>query len=749
MERIRKYIDDSTFRFLAGFLLSAAAGFWLSGTDMAGVASFADISLAGGLGLPNAAAVLTGSLVHCILKRSIGRNIVKIGAMLFIVIAKMFSEPKRDPKFSGIITGLAVFTSGAAVSALIGEVLYKLIFYVFYGILSGASAASLAMIFSGVRHRRSIDLTGISGCAYAVSYTLITAALCTVKMPVLNPGIVFGAAVTLAAAYFYRHTGGVLCGALTTCSAFLADTEAGMTIVLLPAAGLITGYFYQRKINAAAGLFIGLNFMLMVLTGVTINSVENMMNILCGTGLFLVFAPYYSDKWVIVSEENTAALPDIINSRMSFLSDSIGAVRKESEKIAELLTVKKSDHDMVGRCSEEVCKKCYKRLTCWKTERDDTETGFRKMAELSEFSKENFPYELHDCLKKDELCRSFEQCVKERTAVKLLEMRYSESRKLLAEHMKMTEEIVDSAGERLDVRYSAPVSKVIREKLVKFGYSPVNVIAYYNSKNRFLAEIYFKASALPDKCGRICDLISDELRLPLDISGPVYSGREMRIRVFEKPEYSLQVYGAAVCAGGSKENGDTSLVFNDGMGSAYVVLSDGMGSGHDAAVESRLVVRMFKRLVSSGVEHNSAIKLINSIMFTKSGEETFATLDAVSVDLDTCELTLIKSGAAATIIRHRGNVMKIAQPTFPIGIYEESEAYSRRCDFEEGDMIIMFSDGICEHEYRFIKELLMSDSDLKRIVDEICRKAEVFNPNVRSDDVTVIGIKAVRTNPTR
>ena len=61
----------------------------------------------------------------------------------------------------------------------------------------------------------------------------------------------------------------------------------------------------------------------------------------------------------------------------------------------------------------------------------------------------------------------------------------------------------------------------------------------------------------------------------------------------------------------------------------------------------------------------------------------------------------------------------------------------------------MFSDGICEHEYRFIKELLLSDSDLKRIVDEICRKAEVFNPNVRSDDVTVIGIKAVKTNPTR
>ena len=53
----------------------------------------------------------------------------------------------------------------------------------------------------------------------------------------------------------------------------------------------------------------------------------------------------------------------------------------------------------------------------------------------------------------------------------------------------------------------------------------------------------------------------------------------------------------------------------------------------------------------------------------------------------------------------------------------------------------MFSDGISENEYRFIRELLLSDSDLKKIVDEICRKASLFNPGSRSDDVTVIGLR--------
>ena len=57
----------------------------------------------------------------------------------------------------------------------------------------------------------------------------------------------------------------------------------------------------------------------------------------------------------------------------------------------------------------------------------------------------------------------------------------------------------------------------------------------------------------------------------------------------------------------------------------------------------------------------------------------------------------------------------------------------------------MFSDGINENEYRFIRELLLSENDLKHMVSEICRKAQVFTPGEKSDDVTVIGISVTRS----
>jgi stage II sporulation protein E len=173
-----------------------------------------------------------------------------------------------------------------------------------------------------------------------------------------------------------------------------------------------------------------------------------------------------------------------------------------------------------------------------------------------------------------------------------------------------------------------------------------------------------------------------------------------------------------------------------------------MGSGRGAAVESRMVVSMFRKLITSGVNYSSAIKLINSIMLTKSREESFATLDAVRIDPDSGTLTVIKSGAAATLIRHGDKVMKISSPTCPIGIVEEAESFSETYDFDENDIIIMFSDGINENEYRFIKELLMCSSDIKSIVDEICAKAELFNSNIRQDDVTVIGVKINKSDNT-
>lgn len=743
----RKFHKNNSALKLWAFISAAGAGFLLSGTDMAGVASFADISIAGALPLPMAGAVLAGEFLQCMASHTVGRNIVKITAMVIIIIAKMFYEPKNTPRINGLTTAMGVFTAGTAVSAIIGEIPYKLLFYTFYGGLAGFTAYSLAYILSGLKKRFVLDFSTTTGCAYAIVYTICVSSLCSVKVPYINIGLIFGITVTLFGAYYYCHTGGVMCGALTACGAFLSSVECGMTVVLLPAAGLLTGYLNKQKNTTASLCFVGTNFTLMVLTGITQNSIYSMIDVVCSAILFLIISPAYSDKWFTTGGDRFSALPEVLAVRMDFLADTVRTVRTESERISGMLSRKKDRSIPTEDVVNAVCTSCPEKIRCWQLNPQNTKSGFMKLSAMMEFSEENFPYEIRDCIYKSGLVNFYRKMTAEKAKERIISLRQSDNMTLLSEQMKTIEEIVHSAGKRLDVRFSSPVSKMIKNKLNKFGFYPAQVISYYNSGNRLHTEIYFSRKNAPENFTRICDLVSDELRVPLDASAPVSSGEQVRIRLYEQPKYRLDVYSTSVCSENSdSENGDTFGTFGDGTGKSYVILSDGMGSGKTAAVESRMVVQMFKRLVGSGVDYPSAIKLINSIMMTKSPNETFATLDVVRIDLDTCGLTVIKSGASATLIRHRGNVIKIMSPTFPIGIYSKSEIFSCQCDFEEGDIIIMFSDGISENEYRFIKELLLQNDDLKKIVDEICAKAEVFNPAFHTDDITVIGIRAIAKN---
>ncbi len=504
---------------IAAFTASLAGGFFLAGTQIAGNPSFANISLAGALPLPLSAAVLTGSLLRYMIASNVAASMVQLTAMMICVIHKMFFEHATDAKSCGICATAAVFLSGAAVSAIIGEFLYKLLFYVFYGALAGAATYCMALLVSNLRNRLVLDLSTPISCAYAVVYTIVLSALCSVSLPYVNIGIILGTAVTITAAYRYGYTGGVLCGALTTCGAFLASTSCGMSVVLLPAAGLLTGYLNKQKPMLTAGFFVGVSFLFMVFTRVTADSIFRLVNIICGSLIFLALCPYFSDKWIFTGRESSA-LSEIISTRMGFLANSIETVRYESGRISEVLTKNSEMNDEVEVNSAEVCTHCHRRLACWYNNYDSTKRAFRKLSEMYEFSRENFPFELSDCLHKSELICAFEKSAREKATARLLSMRFSESQRLLSEQIKITEEIISAASERIDVRYSESISLSIREKLLKYGYQAKNVIAYYNSQNRLLIELYFDFTDAPKSCVRVCDLIADELKLNLDYFEP-------------------------------------------------------------------------------------------------------------------------------------------------------------------------------------------------------------------------------------
>lgn len=727
MGKILKTGNNQFIKRIAGLLLSFAGGFVFSGSNIAGIASFADISLAGALNMPCAAAVFAGAIVRCVLTDTVGRSIVKIAAISVIVIAKMFSEKSSHPKGCGIVTLVSVILAGTAVSLLINEFPQKLLFYALYGTISGFTAYSAAELISDLHEHKVINLNGTFGCVYSIVYIVYIASLCSMEIASINIGLIAAAGITLTATYYYHSIGGIVCGALSACGAFFVSAELGMTASVLPIAGLLAGFIKVRRIFLTSVFFALACFMLTVLIGSEANP-ELTLSIVCGSALFVIAAPYYSDKWISAGNEKKNEMPDINGIKMNFLSDAIEAVRLDSAKISAVLTAGKNTElpkNIDPR--KKVCSSCYRRSICRTME--------------METAGEMIPVLPESCIRKRDVAEELEKEFRNRTAEQLMRLRFADERELINEQLKITGEIVRNTGEKADIRYSMAKSKQILKNLENHGMNPSNVMAYYNSANRLIIEIYFAVNEIPESRTRICDLVSDELEMEFAVAVPISSAKEMRICLYEKPPYEIEVYSASVCAENSKISGDSSAVFADGTGVNYVVLSDGMGSGKNAAVDSHLVIGMFRRLICGGMSCSSAIRLVNSIMITKSREESFATLDAIKIDLDSCMMTSIKSGAAATIIRKGDDVVKISSPTFPIGISTQAELYTSEHELSEGDMIVMFSDGISENAYIFIKELLMGENGIRDIVRDITEKADVFNPTLHADDITVIGIK--------
>lgn len=726
---LKKIKERKMISTAAGAALAFAGGFIFSGGTIAGAASFADISLVGAVNLPYAASAFLGAILRCMFTDNVGRCIVKLGAMATIVIAKMFSHIFSRPTSAGILTATSVLLTGSAISVLIGEFPQKLLFYAIYGAIAGFVSYAACVLWREYEKSKVIDLGGQNGCFLGVVYIILSAVLCSVDTIAVNAGLVVISAVAVFSAYFYSGFSGAVCGALGVCGAFLASSETGTAASILPAAALIAGFAGRERILLSAVFFSVSGFMLVVFTGGAITA-EMTFSIVCGVALFLAAAPHYQEKWLSVRGESAELKPDISTVRTNFLSDVIDAVRCDSSKISAALISAQRKMYKESTPKNNVCGMCYRRGIC--------------REEMGEISGEIIPILPEECINKKEAVEEYERLFRLSTAQRLMDLRYSDERRLIMEQFGIIADIVRVSGEKDNIRYSQSLSMNIEEALGNHNINILRCWAGYTPSNRLTAEIFFSAGEIPESSERICGILSDTLGVRLEPSASVSSEKELKIGIYEPPIYDAEIHSAAVCAAGSKLSGDSSASFFDSTGKRYIVLSDGMGSGKNAAVDSHMVIGLFRRLVCSGMKPELAVKLVNSIMVTKSREESFATLDGVILDLDTCIATSVKSGAAPTIIRKGNDVIKLSSPVFPIGIVEEAELSISEQKLSEGDIIIMFSDGITENAYLFIKELLLSGNDIREIVREITVKAGVFNPSARSDDVTVIGIKIVK-----
>ena len=154
---------------------------------------------------------------------------------------------------------------------------------------------------------------------------------------------------------------------------------------------------------------------------------------------------------------------------------------------------------------------------------------------------------------------------------------------------------------------------------------------------------------------------------------------------------------------------------------------------------------IISQLSKAGLGFNASLKIVNSALLAKSGEESLATLDITCVDMFSGKTEFLKAGASSTYVRKKNRVIKVTSPSLPVGILTNVEFSTSDMVLNEGDWILMVSDGAIANGDKWIEsEFIEYNGDsTEDFANHIVDMAVKNKFNDYDDDITAVAMKVV------
>ncbi len=239
---------------------------------------------------------------------------------------------------------------------------------------------------------------------------------------------------------------------------------------------------------------------------------------------------------------------------------------------------------------------------------------------------------------------------------------------------------------------------------------------------------------------RLCDLLSEFMSINYQMPNVAVFDDTARYTFLPPLKYSAD-FGTVQLSEDESYCGDTYDCFN-ADGRLYYILCDGMGTGKLASISSSLLIELLKRQLKNGTSAVAAISLSSLIMRLIKPEESFSTLDMLSIDLNTGECIFYKSGSCPSYVIGEG-ISIVSSGGYPIGILANSNTVSFAQGINEECVIVIFSDGAKDIPYQLVEKTVkenMSNSAYE-IADSILKNSQASLNRAQNDDITIGVIK--------
>ncbi|MEE0945580.1 MAG: SpoIIE family protein phosphatase [Acutalibacteraceae bacterium] len=678
------------------------------------------------------------------------RYIAAIIAIMAIRLLTYKIKFTRDnPLFASFISVLTVFFTGVAVlKGLSGGVFFSFI----EAILSAGGAY---FIHTGAKRILSND-TGLSSSQ--LTCVIITISLVLSGVSKIAPGgisigrIIFIFVILLAARQSGAGTGAII-GVSAALSSALSSAAAPVTVIL-SFGGLMAGVFADIGKIAEVFGFLSAAIIGAVLGGFSADTVGILIEAALGCAIYLaVPKTVLRTLGKIFAAKVTVIRPDglkkALTMRLTFAGQALNDVSATVENVSSQLSKINSPNfkTVLTRIENEACNGCSLRVHCWEAKHNETLEGVLAITKAvrSGQSPERFLDEEFRCrcIRLTKMCTCVYKHYSEYAAAISAEKRIDEVRSVVTDQFSGISSMLCSlakefeADERYDTLAAARIAGALKNIDIVVSECGVKL----DKNDRMTIDISIKnASNIVLNRADIMQVLCIACDRDFDPPCITHSGNTAYITVSEHAVLTADIGVFQLGSQGNVICGDAYDYFFDGKGRLILILSDGMGTGGRAAVDGAMASGLMSRLLKAGFDFDAGLKILNSAMLFKSTDESLATVDVTSVDLFTGKTSLLKAGAAPTIVRRNGRAAKAQSTSLPAGILRDIAFDRAAITLKTEDIILMMSDGAVTEGTDWITAELESwgDSSAQALAERIAKCAKRRRTDKKQDDITVM-----------
>jgi len=181
----------------------------------------------------------------------------------------------------------------------------------------------------------------------------------------------------------------------------------------------------------------------------------------------------------------------------------------------------------------------------------------------------------------------------------------------------------------------------------------------------------------------------------------------------------VQAAVAKVAKYATSESGDTLEMIERPRGGLSLVLADGQRSGKAAKSISNIVVRKAITLLAEGVRDGAVARAAHDYLRAVRGGKVSATLNIVSVDLETETVVISRNSHCPTVVSLDGQITLLDEASESVGIRSWTKPVITELPISHNTYVFVFTDGLLHAGRRFGRSL-----DVLGLIDELLSVVE-------------------------